>query len=70
MKGRGYCDSGSGVPREFYAPLVPKKYDFLAELRQIGTMQTLNIKELLQEMTTEEINEAHSAFGLSQKKLG
>lgn len=69
IKGRGYCDSGSGVPREFYAPLVPRKYDFLAALQQIGSMQTLNIKELLQEMTTEEINEAHSAFGLSRKKL-
>lgn len=69
IKGRGYCDNGSGVPREFYAPLVPKKYDFLVELQAIGSMKTLNTKELLQEMTSEEINEAHSDFGLSQKKL-
>lgn len=64
IKGRGYCDNGSGIPREFYAPLVPKTYHFLSQLEAIGPMKTLNTKELLADMTTDEINEAHSTFGL------
>jgi len=29
VKGRGYVDMSVGVISEFYAPLVPKGYDFL-----------------------------------------
>ncbi len=28
IKGRGYCDVGTGVISEFYTSLVPKGYDF------------------------------------------
>lgn len=32
IKGRGYVDTGTSVISEFYTPLVPKGYDFLAEI--------------------------------------
>ena len=34
VKGRGYADTGKGVITEFYAPVVPKGYDFLQEIRE------------------------------------
>ena len=63
IKGRGYVDDGSAVPREFYAPFVPKNYDFLEEFRKIPKMRTLNTKEV--EPTSEEINEAQEEFGVT-----
>lgn len=35
IKGRGYVDVGTSVISEFYTPLVPKKYDFLREIKKI-----------------------------------
>ncbi|EJY13367.1 hypothetical protein HMPREF1359_01286, partial [Enterococcus faecium E417] len=36
IKGRGYVDTGGSVISEFYTPLVPKGYDFLREISDIG----------------------------------
>lgn len=38
IKGRGYVDDGSSVPREFYSPLVPKSYNFLEEFAKVDKM--------------------------------
>lgn len=35
IKGRGYVDAGTGVISEFYTPLVPKGYDFLAAIKEL-----------------------------------
>lgn len=35
IKGRGYCDMGTGVISEFYTPLVPKGYDFLKTIERL-----------------------------------
>lgn len=35
IKGRGYADAGKGVVSEFYAPLVPKGYDFLKAVSMV-----------------------------------
>lgn len=37
IKGRGYVDYGEGVISEFYSPLVPPGYDFLAEISKTLT---------------------------------
>ena len=36
IKGRGYVDAGVGVISEFYTPLVPEGYDFIAEIRRLA----------------------------------
>lgn len=35
IKGRGYVDVGNNVISEFYTPLVPKRHDFLAEIKKL-----------------------------------
>lgn len=35
IKGRGYVDYGENVISEFYSPLVPPNFDFLAEIKEI-----------------------------------
>lgn len=62
IKGRGYVDDGSSVPREFYAPFVPRKYDFIAELKKIPSMKVLDTKEVYP--TLNEIEEAYEKFGI------
>ncbi|EAF2801441.1 cell division protein FtsK [Listeria monocytogenes] len=64
IKGRGYVDDGSAVPREFYAPLVPKGYDFLTELAKIPSMKMLDAKEVAP--TLKEIDEAQKDFGVRE----
>lgn len=32
IRGRGYCDMGTGVITEFYTPLVPENHNFLQEI--------------------------------------
>ncbi|WP_430605590.1 FtsK/SpoIIIE domain-containing protein [Enterococcus sp. DIV0774] len=60
IKGRGYVDDGSAVPREFYAPFVPKGYNFLKEFEKIESMKLLDTREV--DPTEEEIEEAQEAF--------
>ncbi|WP_438788968.1 FtsK/SpoIIIE domain-containing protein [Enterococcus sp. DIV0756] len=36
IRGRGYVDSGNSVISEFYTPLVPKDYDFIAKMNTIN----------------------------------
>ena len=36
IKGRGYCDVGTSVIREFYTPLVPKEHDFLETIGRLA----------------------------------
>lgn len=36
IKGRGYVDKGDSVIAEFYTPLVPKGYDFLATIGELN----------------------------------
>ncbi|EQA5469389.1 FtsK/SpoIIIE domain-containing protein [Enterococcus faecalis] len=60
IKGRGYVDDGSAVPREFYAPFVPKSYNFLKEFEKIESMKLLDTREV--DPTEEEIEEAQEAF--------
>lgn len=60
IKGRGYVDDGSAVPREFYAPFVPKDYNFLKEFEKIESMKLLDTREV--DPTEEEIEEAQEAF--------
>lgn len=64
IKGRGYVDDGSTVPREFYAPFVPKNYDFLAEFSKIESMKLLDTKEVAP--TLVEIKEAQEDFGIDE----
>ncbi|MHC5216843.1 FtsK/SpoIIIE domain-containing protein [Enterococcus sp. LJL128] len=45
IKGRGYVDDGSSVPREFYSPLVPKHYKFLEEFGKIDKMIEMDFSE-------------------------
>lgn len=66
IKGRGYVDDGSSVPREFYAPFVPRKYDFIAELKKIPSMKVLDTKEVYP--TLNEIEEAYEEFGIDNNK--
>lgn len=65
IKGRGYIDDGAGIPREFYAPLVAKNFDFLAAFQQVGTMKEYDTREVAP--TDEEIEEARLAFDLADK---
>jgi DNA segregation ATPase FtsK/SpoIIIE-like protein len=60
IKGRGYVDDGSAVPREFYAPFVPKGYNFLKEFEKIESMKLLDTREV--DPTEEEIEEAQESF--------
>jgi len=60
IKGRGYVDDGSAIPREFYAPFVPRGYNFLKEFEKIESMKLLDIREV--DPTAEEIEEAQEAF--------
>lgn len=64
IKGRGYVDDGSAVPREFYAPLVPKNYDFLEVFKKMDAMKLLDTREV--DPTQEEIEGAHHSFGLDE----
>ncbi|EGO8211581.1 FtsK/SpoIIIE domain-containing protein [Enterococcus faecalis] len=66
IKGRGYVDDGSAVPREFYAPFVPKGYNFLKEFEKIGTMKLLDTREV--DPTKEEIEEAQEAFEVKKSE--
>lgn len=39
IRGRGYKYDSSGVPSEFYAPLVPSDFQFMTEFRKIQPMK-------------------------------
>lgn len=65
IKGRGYVDDGSAVPREFYAPFVPRGYNFLKEFEKIESMKLLDTKEV--DPTIEEIEKAQEAFEVTAK---
>jgi hypothetical protein len=43
IKGRGYIDLGTGTPREFYAPLVPRTFDFIKEFEKLDKMIELDM---------------------------
>lgn len=62
IKGRGYVDDGSAVPREFYAPFVPKEYNFIEEFSKIDHMRTLDTTTV--PLTKEKVKDAYEDFGL------
>jgi DNA segregation ATPase FtsK/SpoIIIE and related proteins len=44
IKGRGYVDVGTSVISEFYTPLVPKGYDFLARIGTLTSKESESIE--------------------------
>lgn len=56
--GRGYIDIGTGIPIEFYSPLVNKKFDFVEHFKNIPPMPFTDVSHI--ELTPEakaEVNE-------------
>lgn len=56
--GRGYIDIGTGIPIEFYSPLVNKKFDFVEHFKNIPPMPFTDVTHI--ELTPEakaEVNE-------------
>lgn len=43
IKGRGYVDLSTSIISEFYTPLVPKGYDFLAEIEKIYQSKSFDL---------------------------
>ena len=62
IKGRGYVDVGTSVISEFYTPLVPKGYDFLARIGKLTSRknemiknETIELEEIEMKETKEEV---------------
>ena len=52
IKGRGYVDVGTSVISEFYTPLVPKGYDFLARIGQLTGKEDESLESKIIETKT------------------